>query len=294
MAVVPHAAWLRTFEAASRHGSFSAAADELGLTPAAVSQQIRLLEKHLKTTLFDRLPRGVVLTDMGQAYAQPVRRSFAELDHATRSLFGTSRKQVVRVRSSLSFAALVIAPRLAEFQDLHPDIEVQLSTFVWADRFGDDDSDVDIRYGHGDWTDGAVTHLGHEQAVVVCSPTYAASFGPSLSLQTIAAGQVAIIAGSETDWFTLSAHYGLDLAAPIRMTKVDSSLIALQAVIAGHGAVMVLETFARPYLDLGLVVAPFDHRLPFRAAHYLVRRDTASSRNEVRTFEAWVASLYTT
>ena len=291
MADLPHPTWLRAFEAAARHASFSTAADELGLTPAAVSQQIRLLEKHLKTTLFERLPRGVALTDMGQAYALPIRKSFTDMTAATKGLFGSQSKRVVRVRASISCAALVIAPRLAEFQALYPDIEVQLSTFVWADRFIDEDGDIDIRFGHGDWGDGVITHLGHEYAIPVCHPDYAASFGQPFTIQDLAKGPIAIITGSEGDWINLSGHYGLDLALPSCTTRFDSSLIALQTVIAGNGAVMVLESFARQYLRQRLLVAPFDHRLPITASHYLVSRKDAGAREEVRVFAQWVETL---
>ena len=151
-------------------------------------------------TLFERLARGVALTEIGKAYAQPIRKSFSDMQHATTGLFSGSHRPVIRVRASISCAALVIAPNLAAFQARHPDIDVHLSTFVWADRFGAEESDIDIRFGYGDWKDGIVTHLGHEFAVPVCHPDYAAGFGDALSLQKLAAGQVVSITGSENDW----------------------------------------------------------------------------------------------
>ena len=102
MAQLPHVTWLRSFEVAARHSSFSAAADELNLTPAAVSQQIRLLEDHLGVQLFIRLARGVSLTDAGQAYALPLRKSFQDMQDATRGLFGVKRKSRLRIRASIS------------------------------------------------------------------------------------------------------------------------------------------------------------------------------------------------
>ncbi len=291
MVEIPHVIWLRAFEAAARHGSFSAAADELCLTPAAISQQIRALEQHLDVSLFERLARGVALTDRGAAYAQPIRKALLDMERATQGLFGVSQKRVIQLRASISCAALVIAPKLAEFQTLHPDIEVRLSTFVWADRFADDDVHIDIRFGHGDWTDGRVTHLGHEFAVPVCHPDYA-SLGADLSIETMAAGEVVHIAGSETDWVRLAEHAGLTLGSPSNVVHVDSSLVALQAVIAGRGSVMVLESFAREYIRQGLLVAPTDYRLPVRPSHFLVERDGAASADDLRVFSDWVLSLY--
>lgn len=292
MVDLPHATWLRSFEAAARHGSFSAAAEELHLTPAAVSQQIRSLEKRLNATLFERLPRGVALTDRGQAYALPIRKSLLDMERATQGLFGSTTKRVINLRASISCAALVIAPKLVEFQTLHPDIEVRLTTFVWADRFNDDDADIDIRFGHGDWTDGKVTHLGHEFAIPVCHPNYAASFGKDLSIQSLASAERVEILGSEADWIRLSEHIGLDLGSPSGTVHVDSSLVALQAAIAGRGTVMVLESFAREYIRQNLLVAPFDLRLPIRPSHFLVHREGSISADDARIFTDWVTSLY--
>lgn len=292
MVDLPHLIWLRSFEVASRHGSFSAAAEELCLTPAAVSQQIRSLEEHLKATLFERLPRGVALTAKGQAYALPIRKSLLDMERATQGLFGLSTKRVINLRASISCAALVIAPKLAEFQAMSPDIEVRLTTFVWADRFGNEDVDIDIRFGHGDWKDGRVTHLGHEFAIPVCHPEHAASFGKNLSIQSMAAGEIVEITGSETDWIKLSEHEGLDLCRPSSTVRVDSSLVALQAVITGRGAVMVLESFAREYIRQGLLVAPFDLRLPVRPSHFLVQREGAIAADDARVFSDWVMSIY--
>ncbi len=288
MVKLPHVTWLRSFEAAARHSSFSAAAEELGMTPAAVSQQIRLLEKYLKAILFVRLPRGVTLTEMGQAYAQPIRRSFSDMQSATNGLFNRSQKRTVRVRASISFAGLVIAPRIAEFYSEHPDISVQLSTFVWADRFDDEPSDIDIRYGSGDWDDGSILHLGHEYAIPVCHPKYAAAFAPPLTIQALAADKIVSIMGSEADWSQLSEQYGLNLKMREEWFKVDSSFTALQSVIASAGAVMVLERFARPYLKQGILVAPFGYRLPIPSSHFLVRREKSIPREEVQIFCDWV------
>lgn len=262
------------------------------MTPAAVSQQIRHLEQRVGTLLFVRLPRGVTLTDAGRAYAQPIRRSFADMQAATNGLFSASPKRTVRVRASISFAGLVIAPRIAEFYALYPDISVQLTTFVWADRFGDDPSDIDIRYGTGNWDDGTVQHLGHEYAIPVCHPDYAAAFPQPLAIQELAADRIISIMGSESDWAQLSELYGLDIKTTGDWFTADSSFIALQSVIARTGSVIVLERFARHYLEQGLLVAPFDYRLPIRLAHFLVRSERSILREEVQVFCDWLRAVF--
>lgn len=291
---LPHPTWLRTFEAAARLGNFSAAADELGLTPAAVSQQMRLLEKHLKTTLFERLPRGVALTDMGKAYAQPVRKGLDDIRVATAGLFGQANRQQVKVRASISFAALIIAPRLHEFLDAHPNIDVELSTFVWAERFQDGISDVDIRFGFGDWSDGHVTHLGHEFAIPVCSAGYMQRFGEDATLDDLAANHIFTIHGSESDWPELFLQMGLSAPIQGKVTRFDSSLLAIQAVCSGSGVAIVLESFAQSFLEDGRLVSPGSERLAIRPAHFLVARDGAEHRDEIRAFTGWIKALYGT
>jgi LysR family glycine cleavage system transcriptional activator len=293
MAKLPHVTWLRSFEVAARHGSFSAAAEELGMTPAAVSQQIRLLEQMVGKALFIRLPRGVVLSDAGKAYAQPIRRSFAEMQAATNGLFGPSTKRTIRVRASISFAGLVIAPRIADFYAMHPDILVELTSFVWAEQFGEEPSDIDIRYGTGDWKDGTILHLGHEHAIPVCHPDYAATLPQPLTLQALAADRRINIMGSEADWEQLSDQYGLNLKSAGNWFTVDSSFIALQSVIARAGSAIVLERFAHHYLQQGMIVAPFDYRLPISLSHFIVCSERSIPREEVKLFCDWLMASNT-
>lgn len=292
MADLPHVTWLKAFEAAARHSSFSAAADELGLTPAAISQQIKHLENRLNAHLFKRLPRGVALTDVGHAYAQAIGKSFEEMTLATNGLFGAKRRRVVRVRATISCATLVLAPHLAEFKAAHPDVHVEMTTSVWTDRFDDEGLDVDIRFGQGNWSEARILHLGHEFAIPVCRADYAASLGGTPSIEELASSEVVQIIGSETDWGRLAELYGLDLKPTTDWLKADSSLIALQTVSAGRGVAMVLESFARPYLDRGELVAPTEYKLPKRRSHYLVLNDRTGMREEVRVFCNWVQSLY--
>ena len=292
MADLPHMAWLRAFEAAARHSSFTAAARELGLTPAAVSQQIRLLEQHLDVTLFERLARGVTLTDIGQAYALSIRRAFTDIEAATHSLFEAKPPRTVRVRATISFAALVLAPQLPVFCEAHPGIHVELTTAVWADRFSEDSLDVDIRYGYGDWPETNIQHLGDDHAVVVCPPNFQQRHGDACTVSDIANSNVVKIVGSDSDWAKLSELFDLRLADPAAWIKVDSSLIALQAVMSGLGSTIVLESYARPYIDRHLVVAPFDFRLPIQRSHYLVVREGAERREDVQLFCDWIIERY--
>lgn len=290
MQSLPPLPWLRSFEAAARLGSFSAAAGELNLTPAAVSQQIGLLEKHLGEALFTRLPRGVTLTDHGQAYAIPIRRALADMSEATRGLFGARKTQLLNVRASISYAALVLAPRLHVFHEAYPDIRVQLSTTVWADRFSNDRLDVDIRFGHGNWAEETVYPLGPNQGQILCHPDVPERLAVRDVAHLAEAGVVQIV-GSEVDWIRLSDMFDLGVGQPVNSFSVDSSLIALQTVSAGWGASIVLEEFADWHLQRGLLVSPFEYRLPIRPSHFAVPRPGTPRAAEARLFCNWLVGL---
>lgn len=288
MSRLPHVTWLRAFEAAARHSSFSGAAEELGLTPAAVSQHIRLLEQHLGVSLFKRLPHGVSLTDMGQAYALPIRRAFSDMQDATSGLFARRKKRQLHIRTSVTYGALVLAPQLAEFTALYPDVELHMSTAVWSDRLDDTRIDIDIRYGTGNWTDSHMWQLSHETGVVVCRRDHAERFGGPPDIAAMATDRLVLVMGSEVEWQRLSMHCGLDLGPAGHIAKADSSLMALQMLLGGGCAGIIHESFVAPYLDKGLLVSAFDYRLPIREAYFMIIGNDALHRSEVTDFRDWL------
>jgi LysR family glycine cleavage system transcriptional activator len=289
MRTLPHVTWLRTFEAASRHGSFTAAADELRLTPAAVSQQIKLLEETLEVKLFKRLPKGVKLTDIGQAYAKPVRASFVGLQTATEALFQPKRKTTLRVRASVSFGALVLASRLAEFQALHPEIDIVLSTTVWADRMSDATVDVDIRYGAGDWPEENIWSLGDGKASLVCNPADAVHLQSEPALLKDA--DIVPIIGSENDWALMFQKLGLECPLPAPWMPVDSSILALEVIASGRGMAIVNIMFSRSYINRGLLVEPFSTTLETRNNFYIVARVDQNKQPHIAKFHEWLATI---
>ncbi|UWP88782.1 LysR substrate-binding domain-containing protein [Aliiroseovarius crassostreae] len=287
MTTLPHMIWLRSFEAAARLGSFTNAAQELNLTPAAISQQIRLLEQHLGAPLFTRLPRGVALTDIGHAYAQPIRKSFTDMQEATNGLFARPAKRPLRIRASISFATLVLAPRLGAFQKDHPDIDLQVSTSVWTPAAGKEPVDLEIRYGHGDWAERDIRPLGHRFGILVCTPDLARGLAPSDGFDKLAEQAIHII-GSETDWGQMATLLGRPYPHTPPIMKVDSSLMALQVLTTGSGAVIVAEDFARDFLDRGHVICPLPHRLPLSRSFYAVAPDHNNTNPDVQTFCGWL------
>ncbi|MBU2936704.1 MULTISPECIES: LysR family transcriptional regulator [Pacificibacter] len=286
---LPHVNWLRTFEAAARHSSFAAAADELLLTPAAVSQQIKLLEETLEMKLFKRLPKGVELTDIGQAYAQPVRASFHDLKTATDDLFKPKTKTSLRVRASISFGVLVLAPRLHEFRALHPEIDIVLSTIVWSDRMSDATIDVDIRYGAGDWPEQDIWPLGEGQATLVCNPSDAALFHRDPT--GLKDADIVPIIGSENDWPLMFQKLGLDCPVPHPWMPVDSSLLALESIATGRGVAIVNKMFSKGHIKRGLLTAPFEQTLKTQNGFYFVAQPDPKKQAQISLFYDWLTSI---
>ncbi|MDA4846568.1 LysR substrate-binding domain-containing protein [Hoeflea poritis] len=290
---LPPVAWLRAFEAAARHSSFAAAASELNMTSAAISHQIRSLEKRLGFGLFERLPRGVRLTDMGAAYVPAVRKAFEELSLATMGIFGSLGDKTLRIRVPISYATLVLVPKLPEFRSAYPGIELQLCTTIWGDGLNHESVDIDIRYGDGTWADqpgkgGFAEKISDESSIVVCSPHYADRLGADAGLAELCSGSLIEIMGCEGMWNDLMRQYGLEMLKPKSGVKSDTSLVALEYAAAGLGAVLVLDAFAEPYLESGRLVQPVEARLPNEQAHYVLRRPGSQHAPEVLLFTDWL------
>jgi len=161
---------LRVFEAAARHLSFTRAAQELNVTQAAVSHQVKALEDWLGLKLFRRLNRSLLLTDAGQAYLPTVRDGFQRLIDGTDRLRRLERGGVLTVTAVASFVAKWLMPRLGRFRQRHPDLDVRISTEVRMVDFSREDIDMGIRYGGGGWPGLRIDHLLSEDVFPVCSP----------------------------------------------------------------------------------------------------------------------------
>jgi LysR family glycine cleavage system transcriptional activator len=285
----PHLPWLRSFEAAARNLSFTAAASELHLSPAAVSLQIRSLEQHLGFPLFERLPRGVRLTDMGRAYLPSIRKAFDGLSLSTVGLFGSRGDRSVTVRSTASFAILWLAPRLNSFLEAYPDIDVRLFTAIWADALEAEQSDIDIRFGDGRWEGYEVELIKKESSVPVCSPAWHSRAGNPAELAEYSQRHLIHIMGCEDLWTRWFRATGAESYTAPKGIQVDSSLIALELACAGSGCALILRSFTTPYIEAGRLIAPFEGELKIEQAHYLLRPEgEGPQRPEVLLFREWL------
>lgn len=283
---LPPLVWLRAFEAAARQGNFTAAAAELGLTPSAVSHQVRSLEQHLRHPLFERLARSLALTDFGRAYLSPVRKAFEDLSVSTLGLFGPPRDVTLTIRAPVSFGGLWLAPRLKRFAAAFPGIRVRLCSTVWAEALPAMDIDIDIRLGHGHWPGLRAELLLNDPCIVVSPPGSGVTTPGDLADATLIH-----IMGLEQEWLRLHRLAGVALPANPTGITVDTSIAALEMVAAGLGHALIMRGFAAPYLAAGRVRHAIARELPQTQAHYLVSgEDDKGLRPEATSFRDWLTT----
>ena len=278
--------WLRTFEAASRHLNFTAAAAELGLTQTAVSLHVRTLEEQLGSRLFHRKARHLSLSDIGQAYVSTVRQALADIDAATASLFGATRNETITVKAPISTSALWLAPRLPKFKLVHPDIDIRLVSNIWTDTTGFDHVDVELRVGRGDWMDAASERLS-DDVMVPIGPVHLGN--ATLDPKQLLNGPFIRIFGQEADWVRYLAAHDLALPTSADELYVDTMTAAIELVANGGGYAVVLKRLVEMANATAARVSIIGTDVPTPSAHYLMRpRFKRSKRSVVLVFENWL------
>jgi len=281
---------LRTFEAAARLLSFTEAGRELGLTQTAISLHIKSLEATLGCQLFLRKHRKLELTGMGQAYVHSVRKALGDINLATTSLFGATAAQTVTVRAPISTATLWLAPLLSGFIGSHPDINIRLISTIWADSISDEDVDVDLRIGYGDWPGMQVEKISTESIVPICSADAADAIRRPADLLN---APLIHILGHEDNWTRYFSANGLPADSAQMPFSVDTSIAALALVCAGVGYATVVTRFADAAIGSGYRVAKAGQPTPFPQSHYLTSSVVQGARRpEVEIFRAWLKSRF--
>lgn len=287
---LPNLNWLRAFECAARLRSFTAAAEELHLTQAAVSHQIRSLEAMFGVQLFIRRSRTLDLTDMGKAYLPSVRGAIEDLAFSTQGLFGPPTRNTVTVRAPISLGVLWLAPRLQQFRKQHPGIDVRIVSEIWADSISDRDVDVDIRLGTGAWAGYRAERLADESIVPICAP------GASETIRSVAdlkSREMVHILGFEDQWAKCFLNAGLNYDLDQIGVCVDTTLAAVEIVAADGGVALIMKRFAVDLVKAGRVAIPVpcENRLE-QAHHLLTQASQIRLSADVGLFKTWLSSAY--
>jgi LysR family glycine cleavage system transcriptional activator len=278
---------LRAFEAAARHLSFTRAAEELYVTQAAISHQVKALEEHLGRKLFRRLNRALLLTDDGQAYLPSVSKAFTLLNEATNDLLTKQAPGPLTVSALPSFAARWLVPRLGRFRQIRPDIDLRIDPSTELTDFAAGDVDVSIRYGRGKYPGLRADWLMTEDIFPVCSPALLEADHPLREPRDLE-HQVLLHDDGHGDWRTWLLAAGVDRVDPARGPIFTDSSMLIQAAMAGQGVALARGVLAADELAAGRLVRPFTLSLPTEYAYYLVCPQDTAEQPKVVAFRDWL------
>lgn len=270
---LPPLTWFRAFEAAARHLNFTAAAQEIGLTQSAVSQHVKALEDRLGVRLFVRRPRGLALTDDGRKLLPSVGASLDTLRAATAVYDTGTTEDLLTIACSVSIAHWVIAPRLAEFGALHPNLRLRLAGTIWPDHFAKNIADVEIRFGSVTQVGQGAQRLLPDTLIAVRSPDLAPENENTL-IETV---------GQSLSWASWSEKVGRP-APPQPKLFVDSYGMALELAVQGGGTALTSSIIAAQSLRDGRVMRALAEETESADGYFLSASDTEAAKS----FESWL------
>lgn len=285
---------LRAFEAAGRHLSFTRAAEELSVTPAAVSHQVATLEHYLGVRLFRRHPKGLLLTEMGQRALPGVSAGFDQFADALAGMRSLDSEQPLRISVTPSLASRWLVPRLEDFRSAHPEIEIRLDAGEQLTNLHRDDVDVGLRYGTGHYPGMHVECIGTQRVFPVCSPWLAEGDRPLREPADLRHHTLIHVdwergrmkAPAWRDWLeTAGVADRVNHRAGPRFTHHSMSL---QAALAGHGVALGSTLLVIDDLAAGRLVAPFDLALEEENCYYFVCLPESVSNPRVQAFREWI------
>ena len=285
---------LRVFEAAARQGSFARAAEELHVTPAAVSQQIKLLEDYLGIALFNR-GKTLDLNESASAVLPLVTEAFDQLERAmTRVRAGNDTGPLV-VSAPPVFAARWLIPRLDDFHAQHADVELRLMATRRLVDFNLEDVDLAIRFGAGDYPGLRVERLMTESIVVVAAPKLAAKIKKPADLLrcNLLEDEWHVGEGMFPDWKTWLASVGVAAEKPLRIQSFGDASLVIQAAVSGLGVTLAWKSLVADDLSAGRLQRVLHHAIPTTLGYHLVVPENRATLGKVHAFRAWLLERVT-
>jgi LysR family glycine cleavage system transcriptional activator len=295
---------LRAFEVAARHKSFSKAAEELHVTPAAISQQIKTLEDYIGTPLFHRLSRGIALTKAAESALPALNEGFSGVAEGMHRLRSGTDENRLDVWMAPSFASKWLMPRLNRFTAKHPEIDLRItasgdlidqdSTVIQsqAKHFHHKGVDIAIRFGDGHYDGCNVETLMPACVVPLCSP----GLVPNIQQSRRQPEEILqhTLLHDETDYEGRPTWSDWLHKAGVKHDKPDSGLhfnhvsLALEAACDGQGVVLSLEQLARTDIERGRLVIPFDLRIKLESAYHIISLTNPDQNPGVNAFKQWL------
>ena len=282
---LPPLNWLRAFEAAARHLSFTGAARELNMTQSAVSQQIKSLEGHLGRPLFHRRPKALELTSTGQTYLPVVREAFGTLRRGTNAVTGR-RTNLLRIQSNITFSIHWLAPRLPAFRAAHPEIDLEIQTELWEPASMAEGVDVEIRYSLRPDEGTRAELLTRDHYYPVCAPGY------EVTLDTLADQPLYDCTNMLGSWAGWAEEQSLTWPNP-DVTFATTFTFTLAVAQAGGGLTLAHDMIVGRLIRDGRLVVPFHHRALMPEAYYLLQTPQAEANPHAQAFTRWLRAEVT-
>ncbi|SCX22956.1 Gcv operon activator [Agrobacterium sp. DSM 25558] len=281
---LPPLSALRAFAMAGRYESFKVAAENLNVSPGAVSQHVKNLEKTLGIALFDRSNRIIRLTPKGSEYLKGVQSAFDLIKVATKAVTEDIGGGKIVVSTMPSFASQWLVPRLGRFRERHPQFDVHVNTATDLVRFESDHVDLAIRHGLGQYRGLYSERLFTVEMVVVCSP----DFGTKANNITDLTMLPLLHEAERSDWALWFRANGFNEVDCSRGPSFDDDTSLVHAAISGQGVALVRDVLVVDHIAKGRLVSPVDLKWPSKFAYYCVFPEEGLRSQKIRAFRSWL------
>jgi len=284
--VLPPLNPLKAFESAARLLSLTLAAEELNVSQVAVSRQVKVLEDYLGVALFRRLHRGIELTREGRQLFEGVTGAFHDIGEAAKSVSRRGRRDILSIQSYTTFSQRWLLPRIAEFHEANPRIEVRLSSSTAAVDFDTQNVDAAIRSGNGNWPVLHSELLAEIELLPVCAPDFIETAGLR-SVDDLAKVRLLHSMARPNDWATWLASVGANVD-PTPGLRFDTSALAYEAASLDIGVAMGIKVLVQRQIHLGGLAAPFEATCRNGDGYYITWPKNVAPSQPLLRFLAWI------
>jgi LysR family glycine cleavage system transcriptional activator len=275
----------RFFEAAARHLNFTQAAKEMHVTHGAVSQRIKRLEAHLGTPIFRRSGRGMLLTDEGRRLLERVRAAISEIAEGIEEVRPGNTDRILTISTVPCFAAYWLLPRLADFHEHHPDIQVNIRAALSLTNFTRDGVDMAVRFGPGKWAGLTSIKLYDDELVPVCSPAFRGGQLPRVAGDLL---KVPLLHDERQPWSIWFEAVGLNYRDAGRGPRYGEENLLLPAAVAGLGVALARASLVEADLASGRLVRLFSRSVPTRYSYFIVYPPGSETFGKIQVFQQWL------
>jgi len=288
---LPSLKFLKTFQVAALRQSFKAAAEELCITPSAVSHQVKLLETQLGIPLFERGPHSLLLTEAGKMYLHSIDSVFNRLEAVTEQLRTSYGRGVVRLHIPPFFASEMLMPRLQSFMQMRPELDIHINTVGGTLQTHPAEADLSVIVGPAPNDDLESYRLFEQAFVPACSPQLLHDTAIA-SIDDLNEQTVLIHEARRDGWQRWAELSGRENLQPRSIVRFDTMQAAVQAAESGIGVALVSTRLATTRFRAGTLVKLFDTELPTGEAYYLIHRPDDAERKEVQALTQWLLSEF--